>query len=94
MVAAESIHDLLVEIKVKVDILVGQHSDHENRLRAVEQHPIITPTVQATVADHEARLRLIERRIWVGVGAAAVAGGLAGQTRRNPVNTTERNARC
>jgi hypothetical protein len=29
--------------------------------------------------DHEARIRALERTKWIAVGAAAAAGGLAGQ---------------
>lgn len=73
----DTIRDLLIEIKTKVDILVTQHGDHETRLRAVEQRPSVDPT--ATLTDHETRIRALERARWLLVGAAAAAGGLAGK---------------
>lgn len=33
----ESIRDLLIEIRTKVDMLVTQGTDHEGRLRALER---------------------------------------------------------
>ena len=70
------IRDLLIEIKTKADILVGQHSDHEIRLRAVESRPQVDGTKQA---DHETRIRALEKARWIAVGAAAAAGGVAGK---------------
>lgn len=72
----ETIRDLLIEIKTKVDILIGQHTDHETRLRTVEQRPAVDP---AAVGDHETRIRSLERARWLLVGAAAAAGGIAGK---------------
>lgn len=72
----ETIRDLLIEIKTKVDILIGQHTDHETRLRVVEQKPNVDPQ---TVADHETRIRAMERMKWIAIGAAAAAGGVAGK---------------
>lgn len=72
----ETIRDLLIEIKTKVDILITQHGDHETRLRAVEQRPAVDPAV---TSDHETRLRQLERARWLLVGAATAAGGIAGK---------------
>lgn len=71
----EAIRDLLIEIKTRLDLLVGQHSDHEARLRVIEA----APDTSQTLTDHEVRLRGLERRAWVALGAAAAAGGLAGK---------------
>lgn len=51
----ESIRDLLIEIRTKVEIIVGQGADHETRIRALEKSK------------------------WVAVGAAVAAGGIAGK---------------
>ena len=72
----ETIRDLLIEIKTKVDILIGQHNDHETRLRVVESRPV--PDVTRT-ADHESRIRALERSKFVLLGAAAAIGGVAGK---------------
>lgn len=72
----ETIRDLLIEIRTKVDMLVTQGSDHETRLRLVEARPSPDP---AREADHEARLRALERVRWVAIGAAVAAGGVAGK---------------
>ncbi len=72
----DSIRDLLIEIKTKVDILLTSHTDHETRLRSVEQRPAQDP---ALLADHETRIRALEKARWVLVGAATVAGGVAGK---------------
>jgi len=69
----EAIRDLLVEIKTRLDILVGQHSDHEARLRVIESRP------EVDLTDHEVRLRSLERRAWAALGAAVAAGGVAGK---------------
>lgn len=68
----ETIRDLLIEIRTKVDMLVMQGNDHETRLRLVEARPSINP-------DHEARLRALERSKFVLFGAAAAVGGIAGK---------------
>ncbi len=82
----DTIRDLLIEIKTKVDILLTAHTDHETRIRAVEQRPVGSPSVEAASKDHEARLvdhetrlRVLEKARWVLVGAAAVIGGVAGK---------------
>ena len=74
----DTIRDLLIEIKTKVDIMVTQHSDHETRLRVVEQRPPGDPAVRATTVDHEDRLRSIERKVWALAGAAAASGTAGG----------------
>lgn len=72
------LRDLLIEIKTKMDVLVLQHTDHEVRIRAVEQRAPGDPSVAAQVQDHETRIRGIERSKWILTGAAAVIGGIAG----------------
>ena len=74
----DAIRDLLIEIKTRLDILITQHSDHETRLRAVEQRPP-DAAAAAQVADHEIRLRSLERARWLLVGGAIAAGGVAGK---------------
>jgi hypothetical protein len=76
----ETIRDLLIEIRTKVDILVAQHGDHETRIRVLEHAPKtdLAP-VEARAQDVETRLRGLERARWILVGAATVAGGAAGK---------------
>lgn len=68
----DTIRDLLIEIRTKVDMLVSQGSDHETRLRLIEARPTVN-------SDHETRLRALERGWWLLLGAAAAAGGVAGK---------------
>ena len=90
----ETIRDLLIEIKTKLDMALNQVADHEARVRAVEHRPIGNPAVEAASHDHEVRIRALEAAIptdhqkqhtehskfrWVIVGAAAVVGGVAGK---------------
>lgn len=35
--------------------------------------------LSTTGADHEARIRALEKTKWIAIGAAAAAGGVAGQ---------------
>lgn len=51
----ETIRDLLIEIKTRLDVALTQQ------------------------ADHEVRLRALERTKWLAIGAATAAGGLAGK---------------
>lgn len=72
----ETIRDLLIEIRTKVDMLVTQGSDHETRLRLIEARPVPDP---ARERDHETRIRALERVRWVALGLAVAGGGLAGK---------------
>jgi hypothetical protein len=67
-----TLRDLVVEIKVRLDLALTRVDDHEARLRLLEARPVVD------AADHEARLRVIERRVWVAAGAAAAAGVAGG----------------
>ena len=51
----ETIRDLLIEIKTKLELALTQQADHETRIRALEKSK------------------------WLAVGAAAAAGGIAGK---------------
>lgn len=51
----ESVRDLLIEIKTRLDMALTQQADHEIRIRA------------------------LERTKWLAVGMAAAAGGVAGK---------------
>jgi len=51
----ETIRDLLIEIRTKLEMALTQQ------------------------ADHEARLRALERSKWLAIGAAGAVGGLAGK---------------
>lgn len=58
---AETVDERLVRIEVKLDGLI-------HRLDAT-----VGPT--GPIADHETRLRVLERKIWTAAGAAAVLAG-------------------
>jgi hypothetical protein len=45
---------------------------------AVQQLAAKLDRLPGEVADHEARLRAVERAVWWAAGAAAVLGGAAG----------------
>lgn len=70
---------LLTRLEVKVDSLLARDDDHEARLRALE-HRAATPHEQHTdkLADHEIRLRGLERWRWLVTGIAAAGGGAVG----------------
>lgn len=74
-ISDDTLRDLLVEIKTKLDILLVRHDDHETRLRAVEQRP--APDHEKHL-DHETRIRGLERARWIAQGAAALTGTIAG----------------
>lgn len=64
----------LIRIETKQDITLQKVDDQENRIRALEQDN--TPGGHA---DHESRIRRLERSMWLIAGAAAAGGGVAGQ---------------
>jgi hypothetical protein len=72
----ETIRDLLIEIKTRLDVALGQLADHEARVRTVESRPQVDARQQQ---DNETRLRALERTRWVLFGAAVAGGGLAGK---------------
>ena len=45
--------------------------EHDRRLDSAEGHPMLCPQVER-VADHERRLRLVERAIYIGMGGLFV----------------------
>lgn len=82
----------LARVEGKIDVVLTRHetkidahdealTDHETRLRTVENEERVAPAV---VEDHEARLRVVEakptvspRALWTTVvSAIAAAGGL------------------
>lgn len=69
-----ALFERLIRIETKLDVANGNHLDHENRIRALEQDN--TPGGHQ---DHESRIRRMERSIWLAAGAAAAAGGVVGQ---------------
>lgn len=46
--------------------------------RLNEKIPTHIDWVERNIKDHEMRIRNLERKIWLAMGAAAVAGGLIG----------------
>lgn len=46
--------------------------------RLNEKIPTHIDWVERNIKDHELRLRNLERKIWIAVGAGAVIGGFAG----------------
>ena len=80
-----ALRDMMIEVRTRLDILIAQtaatHSDHEARLRAVEQRPNLATALGELgirFVDHETRMRSIERRLWVAAGAAMAGGGAIG----------------
>lgn len=57
----------LVRVETKLDGLI-EAQDRRNT------------DVEKDVADHETRLRRLERGFWLGIGAAAAIGSAAGST--------------
>jgi hypothetical protein len=50
-------------------------SDHD---RIVEIHTLLREHVAPKVADHESRIRRLERAVWLAAGVAAAAGSAIG----------------
>ena len=46
--------------------------------RLNEKLPTHVDWVERNIKDHEMRIRSLERKIWLAMGAAAVAGGVIG----------------
>jgi len=46
--------------------------------RLNEKLPTHVDWVERNIKDHELRIRSLERKIWLAMGAAAVAGGVIG----------------
>lgn len=69
----DGIQDLaqrMVRVETKLDTTSARIDTHETRLSSLERS-IPDP-------DHEARLRKLERWMWLATGIAAAAGGAAG----------------
>lgn len=75
----DAVRDRLVVVETKLDMVLrqldGSHSDHEARIRALEQR-VDPPHAEHAdrLVDHESRLRRLERTVWLAAGAAAAAG--------------------
>lgn len=73
-----ALRDMMIEVKTRLDVLIAQtatqHSDHESRIRTLEQR--IDPSGAST--DHETRIRKLERTVWLAAGAASAVGGALG----------------
>lgn len=63
----------LIRIEAKLDESRGAETDHEARIRALEQDN--TPGGHQ---DHETRIRRLERSVYLIAGAAAAGGGIVG----------------
>jgi hypothetical protein len=79
----DAVRDRLVVVETKLDMVLrqldGSHSDHESRIRALEQRATSAPTEHTEkLVDHESRLRRLERTVWLAAGAAAAAGAGVG----------------
>jgi hypothetical protein len=61
----------LARIETKIDHISTALVSHEQRIVNLEKQSGPDP-------DHEARIRKLERTIWMIAGAAATAGGTAG----------------
>jgi hypothetical protein len=69
-----ALFERLIRIETKLDGYNTSSTDHEGRIRALEQD-----NVPGGHADHEGRLRRVERSVWLIAGAAAAGGGVVGQ---------------
>jgi hypothetical protein len=66
------ITERLVRMETKIDFLSERLAHNEGRLSNLERF-VATPNV-----DHEARIRKLEKIVWVAMGFAAAGGGLIG----------------
>ena len=66
---SESVETQLAVINTKLDILIQQRSDHELRLRTLEDN---------TLHQGEERMRSLEQFKWALLGACIAGGGGAG----------------
>jgi hypothetical protein len=71
--ATKPVLERLARIEATLDLSNVNDTDHEARLRALEQDS--SPGQQA---DHEERIRRLERSWWRMAGAAAAVGGILG----------------
>lgn len=70
----------LLERLIRIETILneGRHSDldHEARIRALESER--HPDHETRLTDLNARLRTVERAVWVAAGVAAALGGAVG----------------
>ncbi len=76
-------HQAVRDVSTKLDGALADHgrrldgldknmADHEGRLRHVEQTGATAADVEALEKEHAPRIQSLERRFWVGVGAATI----------------------
>lgn len=70
----------LARIETKLDTVIGQGRDHEDRLRAVEGHDLAT--LRDTVRQLTEHVQSLQRWRWLMTGAAAAAGAGAAEGAR------------
>ncbi len=79
----------MIRIEAKLDTFNANHQDHEGRIRVTESQQATMSGQLAsldgrlasgasTFADHETRLRGLERRMWITAGVALLGGGVMG----------------
>lgn len=75
----------MIRIEAKLDTYNSNHADHEMRIRVVEANASNLELIRTqlangvtTFADHETRLRGLERRMWITAGVALLGGGFVG----------------
>lgn len=75
-VPSESTAVILARVEVKLDHALANVTDHESRIRVLEEH--IDPNAQRVASDHEARIRVIEKRSIQFATVAAMIGAVGG----------------
>ncbi len=76
--AVHSIDVRLAGMDSKLDVLGLTSSDHETRLRDVEVMARDAKEAGGKLADHESRMRTVERKLWMLFGFAAAVGTAGG----------------
>lgn len=61
----------LVRMETKLDYSIQTDASHSERITALEK-------ANGPNADHESRIRSLERIIWIATGAAGAGGGVVG----------------
>lgn len=69
-VTTAQIYSKLLEMELELKGLPAKVEDHEARIRILEGRPVS--------ADHELRIRSLEKSRWLAAGFAAAIGGSAG----------------
>lgn len=66
----QSLTERMVRVETKLDSATNRLDSHEIRLSAIEK--------SVPDPDHEARLRKLERAVWIAGGIALAGGGALG----------------